>query len=150
MGEVGLEWPEGRPRRVYASVDSMRVRVLCCSDDVVDMVAVLARWGVWRIMRAVPLRISAMSSSSRLSGRGGRGGAGPAGLVKGMVVGSEFVGVWIACPDDSGREIEMIRSGSDRGAREKRVDSNGLSVGWCGFGVGMSMGSWGIGGGGAS
>ena len=60
----------------------------------------------------------------------------------------EVMVVWTICADDCGREIEITRPELDREERAERTDPNGRSVGWRGLGAGVSMGIWGMGGGG--
>lgn len=106
LGEDRDEFPDGRPRRAYASSEPTRVRARERADDEIETVIVRARLGVWRIMRALPSRIKAMSSSSRLCGRAGRGGAGANGLVNGIFDELNVAGSCATCVDDTGREID--------------------------------------------
>lgn len=150
LGEDRDECPDGRPRRMYASSEPTRVRVRERADDETETVIVHARLGVWRIMRALPSRIKAISSSSRLSGRAGRGGGGPDGLVNGIFDGLNVVGSCAICVDDTGREIATTLPELDREEHAERTESKGRNVRRRGFGVGVSTGIWGRGGGGGS
>lgn len=135
---------------MYASSEPTRVKARERADDDVETVSVRARCGVCKTMRALPSRMRVSNSSSRFSGRGGRGGGGPEGLVKGTFVGVNVAGSCDTCVDETGREMESARPELDRDERAERTDSRGRIVGRRGFEVGVSMGIWGMGGGGGS
>lgn len=143
------EWPEGRPRRVYVSWETMRRSIGECDDEVVETVGVRVRVGVYRVVRAVLSRDMATRSLSMLAGRAGRAGGGPGRGVKGTLWGSKLGGSG-DCSVESGREMEVVRIWLERDERDERTDSKGRRAGRRGFGVGVWMGIWGIGGGGAS
>ena len=80
-GEESEEWPEGRPRREYASSEPTRERAGDHAEDAVDAVSVRARarFGVCTFVRVTLSRCMATRPSSTLPvpGRSGRGGGGP-------------------------------------------------------------------------
>lgn len=77
-GDEREEWPEGRPRREYASSEPMRERVGDHAEETVEAVSVGARFGVCTFVRVTLSRCMATRSSSTLPlpGRSGRGGGG--------------------------------------------------------------------------